>query len=161
MNWPPRFYEWKAGRGCPACDEGRPDETQDGVRYFAGEVLDAYLRHTDIQRGLTVAIWRGRHVVEPTELTEPEASKYWRELRLVGRAIETTMLPLKMNYNLLGNSMPHLHTHIVPRYDDDPKPGWPFPFPDPEPPAMPRERLDRDIAALRDGINKIRLIAAG
>jgi diadenosine tetraphosphate (Ap4A) HIT family hydrolase len=57
--------------------------------------------------------------------------------------------------------MPHLHTHIVPRYDDDPKPGWPFPFPDPEPPAMPRERLDRDIAALRDAINKIRLIAAG
>jgi diadenosine tetraphosphate (Ap4A) HIT family hydrolase len=55
-----------------------------------------------------------------------------------------------MNYNILGNSVPHLHTHIVPRYEDDPKPGWPFPFPDPEPPAMPQERLDRDVAALRD-----------
>jgi hypothetical protein len=28
----------------------------------------------------TVAIWRGHHVVEPTELTEQETSIYWREL---------------------------------------------------------------------------------
>ena len=43
---------------------------------------------------------------------------------------------------MLGNSVPHLHTHIVPRYADDPRPGWPFPFPDPDPPPMPDDRLD-------------------
>jgi diadenosine tetraphosphate (Ap4A) HIT family hydrolase len=155
MNWPSEFYEWKRGHGCPICAEGRSEETPDRVRFFAGAVLDAYLRRTDIQRGLTVAIWRGRHVAEPTELTEEEAATYWPELRLVGKAIETTMQPLKMNYNLLGNSVPHLHTHIVPRYADDPKPSWPFPFPDPEPPAMPKERLDRDVAALRECIERM------
>ncbi len=155
MGWSPVFFEWKAGIGCPACAEGRPDQTRDGVRFFAGEVVDAYLRRTDIQRGLTVAIWRGRHVAEPTELTEAEAVAYWRELRLVGAAIERTMRPVKMNYNLLGNSVPHLHTHIVPRYEDDPKPGWPFPFPDPEPPAMPGERLDRDVGALQACISEM------
>jgi diadenosine tetraphosphate (Ap4A) HIT family hydrolase len=156
MPWPRAFYEWKVGRGCPACEQGRPDETEDGVRFFAGEVVDAYLRRTDIQRGLSVAIWRGRHVVEPTELTEDEASRYWRELLMVGRAIEETMHPVKMNYNLLGNSVPHLHTHIVPRYEDDPTPGWPFPFPDPEPPPMADERLERDVAALQDRVSEIR-----
>jgi diadenosine tetraphosphate (Ap4A) HIT family hydrolase len=155
MEWPPDFYEWKAGRGCPACEEGRPDQTEHGVRFFAGEVLDAYLRRTDIQRGLSVAIWRGRHVVEPTELTDEEAAAYWRELLTVGRAIEQTMQPVKMNYNLLGNSVPHLHTHIVPRYEDDPKPGWPYPFPDPEPPPMAEDRLGRDVAALRDRISQL------
>jgi diadenosine tetraphosphate (Ap4A) HIT family hydrolase len=152
MEWPPAFYEWKSGKGCPACEEGRPDETDDGVRFFAGEVVDAYLRRSDIQRGLTVAIWRGRHVVEPTELTEEETSSYWRELRLVAAAIEEVMRPVKMNYNLLGNSVPHLHAHIVPRYADDPRPGWPFPFPDPEPPSMPKERLAGDVIALRTRI---------
>lgn len=152
MEWPSTFYEWKSGKGCPACEQGRPDETEDGARFFAGEVLDAYLRRSDIQRGLAVAIWRGHHVVEPTELTEEEASSYWRELRLVASAIEEVMRPVKMNYNLLGNSVPHLHAHIVPRYADDPRPGWPFPFPDPEPPSMPWERLAEDVIALRTSI---------
>jgi len=155
MEWPPAFYGWKAGRGCPFCEEGRPERTQDGVRFFAGEVLDAYLRRTDIQRGLSVAIWRGRHVAEPTQLRDDEAASYWRELLAVGRAIEETMQPVKMNYNLLGNSVPHLHTHIVPRYGDDPKPGWPYPFPDPEPPPMSEERLQRDVEALRERISQI------
>ena len=152
MEWPSAFYEWKSGKGCPACGQGRPDETDDGVRFFAGEVVDAYLRRSDIQRGLTVAIWRGHHVVEPTELTEEETSSYWRELRLVAAAIEEVMRPVKMNYNLLGNSVPHLHAHIVPRYADDPRPGWPFPFPDPEPPSMSTERLAEDVIALRTSI---------
>jgi diadenosine tetraphosphate (Ap4A) HIT family hydrolase len=153
MEWPSAFYEWKSGRGCPACEQGRPDETDDGVRFFAGEVVEAYLRRSDIQRGLTVAIWRGHHVVEPTELTEQETSIYWRELRIVAKAIEGVMRPVKMNYNLLGNSVPHLHAHIVPRYADDPRPGWPFPFPDPEPPSMPKERLAEDVNALRTSIS--------
>lgn len=93
--------------------------------------------------------------MEPTDLTEEETSIYWRELRVVAAAIEDVMQPVKMNYNLLGNSVPHLHTHIVPRYADDPKPGWPFPFPDPEPSSMPGERLDADVAALRASIAQV------
>ena len=149
MEWPAEFYEWRAGRGCPLCEQGRPDETAHGVRFFAGEVCDAYLVRAEIQRGLSVAVWRGRHVAEPTELTKEEAAVYGREVLQVGRAIEAAMEPVKVNYDLLGNSVPHLHTHIVPRYADDPRPGWPFPFPDPDPPPMPEERLLADVELLR------------
>ena len=93
--------------------------------------------------------WRGRHVVEPTELSDAEAATYGREVLRVGRALEAVLQPVKLNYDLLGNSVPHLHTHIVPRYADDPRPGWPFPFPDLDPPAMPEKRLMRDVEALR------------
>ena len=149
VQWPATFYAWKAGEGCPACAEGRPDRTAAGVRFFAGEVCDAYLVRADIQRGLTIAVWRGRHVAEPTELTDAQAAAYGREVLTVGRAIERALQPVKLNYDLLGNSVPHLHTHIVPRYAEDPRPGWPFPFPDPDPPAMPEDRLLADVAALR------------
>lgn len=148
MEWSKQFYAWRAGTGCPACAEGRPDATSVGVRYFAGEFCDAYLVRADIQRGLTVAVFRGRHVVEPTELTEDEAGAYAREVLCVGRAIEAAFAPVKLNYDVLGNSMPHLHTHIVPRYAEDPRPGWPFPFPDPDPPPMPEDRLMADLATL-------------
>jgi diadenosine tetraphosphate (Ap4A) HIT family hydrolase len=31
-----------------------------------------------------------------------------------------------MNYLTLGNWVPHLHTHVVPRYTHDPAPGGPI-----------------------------------
>src|SRR4051795_71375 len=149
MEWPEQFYAWRAGDGCPSCAEGRPDSNGAGVRFFAGTCCDAYLVRADIQRGLTIAVFRGRHVVEPTELSDAEAAAYGREVLRVARAIEVAFAPVKLNYDVLGNSAPHLHTHIVPRYADDPRPGWPFPFPDPDPGPMEEARLQADADALR------------
>jgi diadenosine tetraphosphate (Ap4A) HIT family hydrolase len=71
----------------------------------------------------------------------------------VGRALEAALRPVKLNYDVLGNAVPHLHTHIVPRYADDPRPGWPFPFPVPDPDPMPEDRLLADVEALRRAID--------
>src|SRR3954468_19021404 len=149
VEWPAAFYDWRAGVACPLCDEGRPEATAHAVRFFAGEVADAYLVRADVQRGLSIVVWRGRHVVEPTELSDAEAALYGREVLGVGRALPEAFAPIKLNYDVLGNTVPHLHTHIVPRYADDPRPGWPFPFPDPDPGPMPRDRLDADARRLR------------
>jgi diadenosine tetraphosphate (Ap4A) HIT family hydrolase len=126
------------------------------VRFFAGEVCDAYLIRADIQRGLTIAVWRGRHVAEPTELSDAEAAAYGSEVLAVGRALEQVLAPVKLNYDLLGNAVPNLHTHIVPRYADDPRPCWPFPFPDPDPPPMPQERLLAEANALQKALDGLR-----
>jgi diadenosine tetraphosphate (Ap4A) HIT family hydrolase len=149
VEWPESFYALKRGEGCPMCEQGRPEETPHGARFFAGEVCDAYLQREDIQRGYSVVVWRGRHVAEPTELTAEEATAYWLEMLRVGDAIENVLEPVKLNYDLLGNSLPHLHTHVVPRYADDPHPGWPFPFPDEKRPPIGEEAFRRDLEALR------------
>ncbi len=149
MKWPQSFFDLRKGQGCPACDEGRPDETAHGVRFFAGAVSDAYLNKANIQRGYTIVIWRGRHVAEPTELSAAEASAYWLEVLTAARALETHLHPVKTNYNVLGNSLPHLHTHIIPRYEDDPRPGWPFPFPEADPGPIEVAALLADVDALR------------
>jgi diadenosine tetraphosphate (Ap4A) HIT family hydrolase len=149
VEWPEEFYELRRGDGCPMCEQGRPDETEHGARFMAGDVADAYLQKADIQRGYSVVIWRGRHVAEPTELSDEEATAYWLEVLRAGKAIEAVLEPVKLNYDLLGNSLPHLHTHLVPRYADDPRPGWPFPFPDEERPPLQDEPFRRDLEALR------------
>jgi diadenosine tetraphosphate (Ap4A) HIT family hydrolase len=153
VDWPAEFYALRRGEGCPMCAEGRPDETPWGDRIFAGEVSDAYLQRADVQRGYTVVIWRGRHVAEPTELSDDEAGRFWGELLRVGRALETHLAPVKLNYELLGNSLPHLHAHVVPRYADDPRPGWPFPFPDEERPPSDPELYASDVGALRSALS--------
>jgi diadenosine tetraphosphate (Ap4A) HIT family hydrolase len=58
--------------------------------------------------------------------------------------------PVKLNYLTLGNTVPHLHTHVVPRYRDDPAPGGPIEWmqivsADP----VPDDELQRQAAALR------------
>jgi diadenosine tetraphosphate (Ap4A) HIT family hydrolase len=135
MEWPQEFYELRRGEGCPMCAEGRSDETEFGTRILAGEVTDAYLQRRKVQRGYTVVVWRGRHVVEPTELSREEAAQYWLEVLEVGRRLERHLEPVKLNYETLGNSMPHLHTHVMPRYALDPRPEWPFPYPEESPPT--------------------------
>jgi diadenosine tetraphosphate (Ap4A) HIT family hydrolase len=149
VEWPASFYAVKRGEGCAMCQQGRPDETRWGVRIFAGRVSDAYLQRANIQRGYTIVVWRGRHVAEPTELSPNDAAAYWLEVVRVAQALEAHLNPVKMNYNVLGNSLPHLHTHLIPRYADDPRPGWPFPFPEQQPPPIDDTVLLRDVEALR------------
>jgi diadenosine tetraphosphate (Ap4A) HIT family hydrolase len=149
VEWPARFYERKRGIGCAICAEGRPEEQADGVRFFAGEVTDAYLYRNAIQRGLSHVYFRGRHVVEPTELEPAESLAFWNELLTAGRLLERVFEPVKLNYQLLGNSVPHLHAHLIPRYADDPRPEWPFPFPADDPPPFPEEQLRADVERLR------------
>lgn len=149
VKWPQSFYDIREGHGCAMCEQGRPDETPYGVRFFAGEVSDAYLQRANIQRGYSVVVWRGSHVVEPTELAPEQASAYWLEVLHAARALETHFRPVKTNYNMLGNSLPHMHTHVIPRYSDDPRPSWPFPFPESQPKPIDEQILRADVEALR------------
>jgi diadenosine tetraphosphate (Ap4A) HIT family hydrolase len=78
-----------------------------------------------------------------------EAAGYWLEVLRVAEALQRHYRPLKMNYEVLGNALPHLHTHLVPRYLDDPAPGRPFPFLGVERPNLPEDLVQADAAALR------------
>jgi diadenosine tetraphosphate (Ap4A) HIT family hydrolase len=71
----------------------------------------------------------------------------------VGRAIEKHYRPIKMNFEMLGNSLPHLHTHVVPRYLDDGEPGHPPHFMRidlQDEPKIPEQAYARDLTALRE-----------
>jgi diadenosine tetraphosphate (Ap4A) HIT family hydrolase len=127
-TWPPDWPARISGSNCEMCESERTDEDQYGVRIHATQHTDAVLQRAAIQRGYTLVIWRGRHVVEPFQLTDDEAAAYWRDVLTVARALAAFYQPLKMNYETLGNTVPHLHTHLLPRFVDDPAPGRPFPL---------------------------------
>jgi len=149
-EWPRNWPELIRGIGCEMCQAGRPDSDRYGLRILAGKYSDAYLQRADVQRGYTVVIWRGRHINEPAELDEVEAAGYWAEVLAVARALISVYRPLKMNYETLGNSLPHLHTHLVPRYTADPRPGQPFPLSAQLPQGeIPGDRLAAEAAELR------------
>jgi len=127
-GWPANWDGLTRGDGCGMCGTERPERDRWGVRVHSGQYSDAYLQRAAVQRGYTIVIWRGRHVTEPTELDATESAGYWAEVMRVARALIARYQPLKMNYETLGNSLPHLHTHLIPRYPEDPAPGAPFPL---------------------------------
>lgn len=97
------------------------------MRVFAGKVSDAYLMRRPPQAGYVVVTFRGRHVADPTEMTVDEQHAWWADIEVVARAVSDVYKPCHLNYEILGNSMPHVHLHVMPRYFDDPAPGRPLP----------------------------------
>lgn len=67
------------------------------------------------------------HATELSGLSDAVRRAYLDEMCLLARAIEASVRPHKLNYELLGNQVPHLHWHIFPRFLADPdaaKPVW-------------------------------------
>ncbi len=62
-----------------------------------------------------------RHATELSRLDETERRAYLDEMCLLARAMEECFHPHKLNYELLGNQVPHLHWHLFPRYMNDPE----------------------------------------
>jgi len=86
LGWPDDWIARVSGEACSMCAVGRPDDDGYGLRILKARYSDAYLQRARVLTGYTKVIWRGRHVVEPTELRDEEAAGYWREVLLVAQA---------------------------------------------------------------------------
>ncbi len=66
------------------------------------------------------------HAVELHDLPEPVSSAFMRDARRVSRALAAATGAVKLNYEIHGNSLPHLHMHYFPRYRGDQFEGQPI-----------------------------------
>lgn len=71
-------------------------------------------------------VWNA-HVAEWSDLGEAEQARCMRAVSAVERVLRDRLQPVKVNLASLGNLVPHLHWHIVARFDWDnrfPGPIW-------------------------------------
>src|SRR5437870_2468124 len=80
----------------------------------------AFLGPWQYYHGYCVLVARS-HARELYELSEAERHAYFGEMCLLAAAIAESFGPHKLNYELLGNQVPHLHWHLFPRYRHDPQ----------------------------------------
>jgi len=69
--------------------------------------------------GLCRVIW-DRHVKEMTDLGADDRQQMMRVVFAAERALIQVLQPEKVNLESLGNQVPHLHWHVIPRFKDDP-----------------------------------------
>lgn len=76
--------------------------------------------------GFLRVIWND-HVREMTDLALAERDHCLRVVFAVERALRDALQPDKINVASLGNQVPHVHWHVIPRFADDahfPDPVW-------------------------------------
>ncbi|MEO6352716.1 MAG: HIT family protein [Burkholderiaceae bacterium] len=76
--------------------------------------------------GFCRVIWN-RHAREMTDLPLAERHLLMAAVWQVEAAVRDVMQPHKINLASLGNMTPHLHWHVIPRFEDDaqfPAPVW-------------------------------------
>jgi len=60
------------------------------------------------------------HVKEMTDLSAADQTALMRVVFAAEAALREVMQPDKVNLASLGNVVPHLHWHVIPRFKDDP-----------------------------------------
>ncbi len=76
--------------------------------------------------GFCRVVWRA-HVAELSDLTADQRRHLLDVVEAVERALRAAVRPDKINLASLGNLVPHLHWHVIPRWRDDshfPAPIW-------------------------------------
>jgi diadenosine tetraphosphate (Ap4A) HIT family hydrolase len=76
--------------------------------------------------GFCRVIWND-HVKEMSDLTRGERELLGEAVYRVEAALREVLAPAKVNLASLGNVVPHLHWHVIPRFADDahfPSPVW-------------------------------------
>lgn len=108
----------------------------------------AYLNEDQFFAGWVFVVLK-HHALELYDLEPQERASLIEEVSRVARALADVYRPVKMNYELLGNKVPHIHWHLVPRLPDDPEPGWPVWRVPHEPKPLPADEVARRIARIR------------
>ncbi len=118
---------------CPLCQSAGGDVV------FAG----AQLRVVRTDEGGFPAFYRviwNRHVAEFSDLAPAERHLCLEAVVVVEQALRTHLSPTKVNIASLGNLVPHVHWHVIARFE------WDSHFPVPVWAAAQRQPAQEDVA---------------
>ncbi|WP_250508547.1 HIT family protein [Caballeronia sp. GACF4] len=95
-----------------------------GEVLWADDALRVVLADEADWPGLCRVIW-GAHVAEMSDLQDDDRARLMTAVNCVERAMRRILVPEKVNLASLGNQVPHVHWHVIPRFSNDSR----FPLP--------------------------------
>lgn len=142
---------------CPFCKKfADPDGWPAGEVVWRFPHSVAVLGKWQYYTGYCVLVSRD-HATELSQLGA-DRSAFLDEMATLAAAVEAVFRPLKLNYELLGNQVQHLHWHIFPRYATDPdrrRPVW-FALEDAESDVGEQRRLQTGTVSFADAVARLR-----
>ncbi len=135
-------------RDCKICAKAWPF-----ANHFIGTLglTDAYLFEDQFFPGWTVLVFKD-HWTELFQLTQGERGQLIEDVSRIGETLTQVFPVRKINSELLGNQVPHIHWHVVPRLMADPDPLKPVWSVSHEPIRLTFEGLDERLRLLRGAL---------
>ncbi|MEO0048051.1 MAG: hypothetical protein RLZZ410_1010 [Pseudomonadota bacterium] len=97
---------------CPLCT------TDGGELLWKNEEMRVILANEPDFPGFCRVIWT-EHIAEMGQLSVDQRARLNHVLMLIEKAVLEVMSPDKVNLAALGNMVPHLHWHVIPRFEKD------------------------------------------
>ncbi|MGQ0812672.1 MAG: HIT family protein [Nitrospiraceae bacterium] len=130
---------------CQACNGDWPPSTH---RIADCGLTIAFLHEDQYFPGWTVLVFK-QHATELFHLPPDQRSRLLEEVTAMAEVLTLEYQAVKINYELLGNVLPHIHWHIIPRMADEPsrkEPVWRITH---EPKHLGPAALRREVARIR------------
>jgi diadenosine tetraphosphate (Ap4A) HIT family hydrolase len=144
--WTDDVERWNAlcsPEGCIVCsDEGLPS----GMHLLAETPMVEALSAENVPLSGYVCVTSKRHAVEPFDLSVEDQRWFWTDAMLVAKGVADVLRPTKMNHEIHGNTIPHLHMHLFPRTAGDVYVGYVIHH------RVEFEQSTQDLEALKTGI---------
>ena len=145
-----KWEQLRRGSGCPF-DSRRADASDEWDLVSRLSASSLYLTKNQTYRGHCVLVLDLRHAVRPDQLSGEEWATFCADLHEAETAVARIVKPDHINVASLGNVVPHLHWHIIPRYRTDPRWGGPI-WPEEVRTALEPDERERLLRALREAI---------
>ena len=89
------------------------------------QVSTVFLFKEQTYRGRCIVAYKD-HSKELYELQGEELLAYMEDVNKVARAMKEFFTPAKINYGAYSDKLPHLHIHLIPKYENGPDFGGTF-----------------------------------
>jgi diadenosine tetraphosphate (Ap4A) HIT family hydrolase len=127
MSWnsPELWQHLKDGSACPMCADAHLPENEFSVLIADLRQSHVRLARNQYARGWVIVVAR-RHVCELHEMSPAELAGYCQDVADAALALSRVYSPIKINYMIFGNIVPHVHCHLYPRFADQEPTHHPF-----------------------------------
>lgn len=146
----PQYAKWADIGNCPVCQGQVSSYPPVLIKELEHSWVECYEEAQGRLFGKCHVLSK-KHSEHFYDLPVEAMANFMSDVQRAAKALHMVTGAVKINYEIHGNSMPHLHVHLFPRYLDDDFPGSPIDYRVTEPcPYEDKEEFDWFVAKMRE-----------
>jgi diadenosine tetraphosphate (Ap4A) HIT family hydrolase len=139
---------------CPYCRKDDDPMQSRTLKLFQHSELCA---HPEVCLKGTCYLITHEHYVELFDLDNEALLGFMKEVQIAAKTLKEVTGAFKINYEIHGNTAPHLHLHLFPRYLDDPFAGTPIDYNRTESPVYTGNEFETFVSEMQEKLMAIEI----